>query len=402
MNAMGKRIAIWAVVGTVVALGLVLAFRPQPVLVDMADVHERAILVTVDEEGETRVRDNYVVSAPVTGLLLRSDLQAGDAVSAEETIVARIEPHNPTLLDPRSRAEAQAALLAAEAARELASAELEQARANMQFAAAELKRARGLVSKNTISERELDEAERAYKTSRASVATARAALEVRDYELQQARARLLSPIDVQRSHDTCECVNVYAPISGRILQVHIESEGVVTIGTPLLELGDAAELEIMVELLSSDAVKVRPGHRVVVEGWGGDQPLAGKVRRIEPFGYTKTSALGIEEQRVKTLIDFVATPAELERLGHGYRVQVRIVLWETGGTLSAPLTALFRDGEDWAVFVDRDGSAQQRTVSLGHDDGIYAQILDGLEGGERVIVNPNQSIRDGVRVHARP
>ena len=401
MSAMGKRVALWASVGTVVIAGLVLAMRPRPALVDLAEVRETEILVTVDEEGETRVRNKYVVSAPVTGLLLRSDLKAGDAVIADETTVARIEPHNPALLDPRSQAEARAAVLAAEAARELAAAELEQARANMQFAAAELKRARGLVTKNTISEREVDEAERAYKSSRAAVATARAALGVRVYELQRARAHLLSPSEVQRSAAACECIDVLAPVSGRILQVHIESEGVVRIGTPLLDLGDPGELEIMVELLSSDAVKVRPGHRVIVEGWGGEQPLRGTVRRVEPFGYTKISALGIEEQRVKTLIDFTAAPPELARLGHGYRVQVRIVLWESAATLAAPLTALFREGQDWAVFAENDGRAVKRQVNVGHNDGIYAQILSGVQRGERVIVNPGESVRDGVRIVAR-
>jgi len=398
---MVKRSAIWAAIGTLVAVGLVLAFRPQPVLVDLAEIHERAILVTVDEEGETRVRDNYLVSAPVTGLLLRSDLKAGDPVIADETVVARIEPHNPALLDPRSRAEAQAAILAAQATRELASAELDQARATMQFAASELRRARGLIDKNTISERELDEAELAHQTALASVATARAALEVRDYELQLAKAHLLSPTDVQRPRGECNCITVTAPTTGRILQMHVESEGVVQIGAPLLSIGDASELEIAVELLSSDAVQVRPGHRVIIEGWGGEQPLRGKVRRIEPFGYTKISALGIEEQRVKALIDFAASTQELARLGHGYRVQVRIVLWESAAELSAPLTALFREGQDWAVFVANDGLAVKHRVGVGRNDGIYSQILEGLTNGDRVIVNPSESIRDGVRISAR-
>lgn len=401
MSAMGKRVAVWATLATMVTLGLLLAFRPQPVLVDVTAAREREMLVTVNEEGETRVRNKYVVSAPVTGLLQRSDLKAGDDVIADQTIVARIQPHDPTLLDPRSQAEAQAAVLAAEAARELASAELEQARANMQFAAAELRRARGLALKNTISEREVDEAERAYKTGRAVVGTARASLEVRDHELQRARAHLLSPADVQRSRDTCECVNVMAPVTGTILQLHIESEGVVQIGTPLLDLGDPEQLEIMVELLSSDAVKVRPGDRVILEGWGGEKPLPGTVRRIEPYGYTKVSALGIEEQRVRALVDFDTPPGDLERLGHGYRVQARIVLWESASTLAAPLTALFRDGGQWTVFVEREGRAVKRQVEVGQNDGIHAQIVNGLQSGDRVVVNPSESVRDGVRIEAR-
>jgi HlyD family secretion protein len=194
---------------------------------------------------------------------------------------------------------------------------------------------------------------------------------------------------------------VLAPVSGRILQLHVESEGVVQIGTPLLDLGDASELEIMVELLSGDAVKARPGQRVIVEGWGGTHPLTGTVRRVEPYGYTKISALGIEEQRVKTLIDFSSSLLELEQLGHGYRVQVRIVLWESAVALSAPLTALFRNGEQWAVFVESEGLAVQRRVNVGRNNGIYAQILEGLQPGERVVVNPSDSVRDGVRIEAR-
>ncbi len=181
----------------------------------------------------------------------------------------------------------------------------------------------------------------------------------------------------------------------------MESEGVVQIGTPLLDIGDADQLEIMVELLSSDAVKVRPGNRVIIEGWGGENPLRGQVRRIEPYGYTKVSALGIEEQRVKTLIDFDTSPEVLERLGHGYRVQARIVLWESASTLAAPLTALFRDGENWAVFMQRDGRAVKRQVDVGKNDGVYAQILNGLQSGDEVVVNPSEHVRDGVRIEAR-
>lgn len=400
MSATSKRIVVWACVVLLLAVGLVLAFRPQPALVDLAEVRNREMLVTVDEEGETRVRDKYVVSAPVTGRLLRSRLRAGDAAVAGETVVARIEPQDATLLDPRSLAEARAALRAAEAARELATAELEQAQVNLAFAAAELQRARGLARNDTISQREVDEAERAHKAGRAAVDTARAALSVREHELQRARAHLLSPADPPH-RDACECVTVLAPVSGRILQLHVESEGVVQIGTPLLDLGDAQALEIVVELLSGDAVKVRADDRVIVEGWGGDQPLAGRVRRVEPYGYTKVSALGIEEQRVKTLIDFTAAPEEFARLGHGYRVQVRIVLWESDAALTAPLTALFREGDAWAVFVMDDGRAAKREVAIGRRDGLHAQILDGLRAGDRVVVNPSESVRDGARIEAR-
>ena len=400
MSAITKRIIIWSLVVLLITTGLLLALRPQAVLVDLAEVQNRSMLVTVDEDGETRVRNRYTVSAPVTGLLLRSGLKAGDAVVAGQTTVARIQPHDPSLLDPRSAAEAQAALAAAQAARDLAVAELEEARANLNFASIEQKRARELIHNNAISKREVDEAQRSYQTSRAAVATAYAALQVREHQLSQARARLLSPADVALQRENCECVSVAAPVSGRILQQHVESEGVVQIGAPLMDLGNPDDIEVMVELLSNDAVKVNQGDRVIIDGWGGGQSLSGSVRRIEPYGYTKISALGIEEQRVKVLIDF-DDASQAERLGHGYRVQVHIVLWQSDSTLAAPMTALFRVDDQWAVFIEHNGQALQRMVRTGRNDGIYTQIIDGVEQGQRVVVHPGEQVREGVRLQAR-
>lgn len=396
-----RRIVFWSLLGIPLAVGLVLAFWPKPVPVDLVLAARGPLIVTVDDEGETRVRDVFLVSAPVAGRLLRIESEVGDAVIAEDTVVAEIQPIDPIFLDPRSEAQARAAVRAAEAAKTLAQAELEEAQAWYEFAQAELERARRLSRTDVISERELDEAERAYKTRKAAVATAQAALQVSSFELERARAALLSPVETQRIRDSCACISIHAPVDGRILRILHESEGVVTAGEPLLEIGDPRDLEIAVDLLSSDAVKVESGQRVIIEGWGGEQSLQGRVRRVEPFGFTKISALGIEEQRVNAIIDFTSPAKKWSRLGHGYRVQVSVVVWEDQNVLKVPLTALFRDGADWALFVEENGRARLRQVTVGQRTDFEAQIVAGLAEGERVIEHPSDRVMDGVRIIER-
>ncbi|MDH3472913.1 MAG: HlyD family efflux transporter periplasmic adaptor subunit [Rhodospirillales bacterium] len=396
-----RRFLLWGVLAFAVVAGLVYAFWPRPVPVDLADAARGSLVVTVDEEGETRVRDVFVLSAPVTGRLRRIESEAGDEVVAGETVVARIEPADPSFLDVRSESQARAAVHAAEAAKALAHAELTEADAELEFAQAELERARRLIRTDTISQRALDDAERVFKTRGAAVATAEAALSMRAFELDQARAQLVSPVQTQELHGVCECVDIPSPVSGRILRLLRESEAVVEMGEPLVEIGNPGDLEIVADLLSSEAVKVEPGQRVVIDEWGGRTPLAGLVRRVEPYGFTKVSALGIEEQRVNVIIDFSDPPERWRRLGHGYRVEVRIVLWEGRDVLKVPLTALFRDGERWAVFVEEDGRARRRHVVLGHRTGLEAEITSGLEGGARVVLHPSDRIVDGIGLAAR-
>jgi HlyD family secretion protein len=333
--------------------------------------------------------------------MLRIEAEAGDEVIANETVIAEIEPVDPTFLDFRSEAQAQAAIRAAESARTLAQAEVDQAAAELEFARAEVERARELIVDNTISRRELDDAERNHKTAKAAYATTLAGLQVRNFELERARAELLSPAEVRLKRGDCECVPISAPVDGRVLRVLQESEGVVPAGEPLLEIGDPADLEIVVDLLSADAVRVAAGQRVVIEGWGGETPVAGRVRRVEPFGFTKISALGIEEQRVNVIIDFTSPREQWQRLGHGYQVDLRIVLWEGVDVVKLPLTALFRDGDQWAVFVESGGRAQHRHVEIGRRNGLEAEITGGLEVGERVIMHPSDKVIDGIRVTGR-
>ena len=306
-------------------------------------------------------------------------------------------------LDLRSKAQAEAAVDAADAARALAEAELEEAEAELDFAATEVERARRLISNNTISRRTLDDAERAFKTRRAALARATSALRMRDFELAQAKAQLVSPTEtlaMHGEHDACECVPITAPVSGRILSVVHESEGVVEAGHPLAEIGDPRDLEIVVDFLSPDAVQVRPDQRVIIEEWGGSS-LNGRVRRLEPAGFTKTSALGIEEQRVNIIVDLEGPPEDWQLLSHGYRVEARIVLWEGDGVLKLPLTALFRDGDQWAVFVDDVGTAQRRPVEIGQRTGLEAEVIDGLDEGEQVVLHPSDRVAEGVRIQAR-
>jgi HlyD family secretion protein len=252
-----------------------------------------------------------------------------------------------------------------------------------------------------ISPRELDDAELTYRTRRAALNTARAGHDMRLFQLERARAELLSPADTEARHGVCACIALRSPVTGRILRVLQESEGVVAAGTPLVEIGNPRDLEVIVDLASPDAVKVEPAQRVIIEGWGGHKSLEGRVRLVEPFGYTKVSALGIEEQRVNVVIDLVSPTDDWARLAHGYQVDVRIVLSAAERALTLPLTALFRDGDAWAVFVDSDGRAERRRIDIGRRNGVAAEIVGGLNEGERVVLYPSDRVVDGARIAAR-
>ena len=385
-----------------VAGALVFAFWPQPIAVDLAAVTNGPMRVTVDEEGRTRVKEVYVVSAPIAGRVLRIDAHVGDLVAAGDTVLATIMPSEPEFLDVRSLAQAEAAVRAADAGRDIAVANVARAEAELEFAEAEWSRAQALAERGNISRSSLDRAALEVKTRQADLATSRAALDVRLFELETANARLIAPRQTDIGPDAVSCcVPVSAPVSGRILKVMHESESVVAAGTPLLEVGDPSDLEIVVELLSTDAVRVAEGADVMIEAWGGDAQLPGRVRRIEPYGFTKVSALGIEEQRVNVIIEFTGQPEAWRRLGHGFRVEVRVVVWQADDIVTVPLGALFRNGDAWAVFVAEIGRARIRAVSIGQRNGRVAQILDGLEVGERVVLHPSDRVHNDARVIAR-
>ncbi len=391
---------IWGGFGLAIALGLAYAFKPQPVLVDIVTLERGPMMVTLDEEGETRVRDVYVLSAPLAGRAQRIDAEVGDAVRAGETVVAQIQPTDPSFLDRRSRAQAEAAEKAASAAMTLARAELDQAEAELDFAESELERARRLRSESAIAERALDLAENAFRVRQAAVNMARSALEMREFELENARAQLVSPVDGAGDGEICDCVPITSPVDGRILEVIHKSEGVVQPGQALVEIGNPADLEIAADFLSADAVQIEPGQQALIEDWGGE-PLEGTVRRVDPAGFTKVSALGIEEQRVNVIVDFDVSAEDRRRLSHGYRVEVRVVLWQDDDALKLPLTALFRDGERWAVFVEEKGRASLRHIEIGQRNGVEAEIVGGVEAGMKVVRHPSDQVSDGVLIEAR-
>lgn len=396
-----RRILFWTPFAVLLAAGLVWLFRPQPVPVDIVTAQRGPMRVTVDEEGETRVRDAFVVSAPVAGFKERIDLKVGDPVTANETVLASIVPSSPEFLNPRSQMQAQATVKAAEASLKLAQANVRRAQAEFDYAQSELARARRLARSGNISESALDSAQRALETRQAALEESQAQIGVREYELEHARAALVAPGETRPDPGQCGCVRVYSPIDGRVLRIPSESEGVVPAGAELAEIGNPADLEIVVDLLSSDAVKVSPGQPVVIDDWGGDQPLAGVVSRVEPYGFTKVSALGIEEQRVNVIVDIKSPHEEWKNLGHGYRVEARIILWQSNDALSVPFAALFRRGEDWAVFKVENGLARTRVVKVGRQNGIRAQILDGLKQGDRIVLHPSGRVSEGTEVVQR-
>jgi HlyD family secretion protein len=394
-----RRLAIWGVLLALLAAGIAYAFRPQPVLVDLAFAEVGMLRVTVDEEGETRVRDVYTLYAPLSGKLLRIKADAGDAVQADLTELARIEPASPPFLDVRAEAEQRAVIDAAKAARDLTNAEVERAQADLEFAVGELARARRLIEHEAVSQRILDDAVRAHHVATANLATAKAALNMRENELVQARTRLLTRQEIEQRGEVCECVPVTAPVSGVVLRILRRSEGVVEAGAPLLEIGDPVRLEIVADLLSEDAVRIEPGQKALITGWGGPE-LAATIRRIEPFGRTKVSALGIEEQRVDVVLDLTGSPERWRRLGHGFRVDVAVILFE-GKVLKLPLGALFRNGSGWAVFTVEERIARLRSVEIGARNSLEIEIASGLTAGQRVVLYPGDRIDDGVAVVER-
>ncbi|GEK72788.1 MULTISPECIES: efflux RND transporter periplasmic adaptor subunit [Halomonas] len=399
MDVKGRRGLLWGTLLALLAVGIGVALRPQPVPVDLAIAEVAPLRVTVDEEGMTRVREVFTLDAPVAGRLRRIDVDAGDPVEADRTVLATIDTAPPALLDARRLAEQRAALEAARSTRDLAAAERERAAADLAFARRELDRARRLAEEQSLARRALEDAERAFRVASAELTRSEAALAVREHELERAAVQLLSPLELEARQASCECVTVTSPTHGVVLRVLRRSAGIVGAGTPLMEIGDPADLEVVVDLLSEDAVRVSPGQAAILGGWGGPE-LAARVRRIEPLGVTRVSALGIEEQRVDVVLDLSDPPARWERLGHDYRVDVGIVLFE-GEVLQVPLGALFRDGDDWAVFVADDGEARRQTVTIGARNDLAVQIRDGLEAGQRVIRYPGERVSDGSAIVER-
>lgn len=384
-----RRLLPAAAIAAVLAL-LVWVFLPQRLVVETAPVARGDLTVRIEAEGEARIREVAVVSAPIAGLLQRVTLHPGDDVTAGQA-VARIGPVAPYLLDARARAVAKASAAAAAAAVELARSQLVQAEAALDFATTEAARARALFARAALAERLLDDAVLAERTAEAAAASARANLAMRESEKQSADAMLE---DGSAAGALC-CVEVKAPVAGRILRVVTEDEQVVQSGTPIIEIGDTRNLEVVAHVLSRDAVEIAEGAEATITGWGGAD-LAATVQRVEPSATTRISALGIEEQRVEVLLTLRDAPPPT--LGHGFRTVARITVNEARNVPRVPIAALFRAGGDWAVYTVQDGHAVLRPLALGTRNEDYAEIVDGLAEGETVILHPAADMADGARV----
>lgn len=395
-NVQWRRRLVLGLLAVLVAWGLFQGFRPQAVEVDMGTASRAALRVTLEQEGRTRVLDRYVVTAPVTGHARRLRFEVGNAVE-RGAILVELEPLRAEALDPRRRAEAQARIAAAESGVSAAEQRAKAAASGAELAQTELQRVRALRLQGHVSAAAEDRAASEVQRSAADMRSAQFAVITARHELEAARTTL----KYAGSASSTELVTVRAPVAGRVLKIAHKSEGTVASGQPLVEIGDPAALEVEVDLLSADAVRIHPGTRVVFERWGGEGALEGVVRVIEPTGFTKVSALGVEEQRVWVIVAFSSPATQWQRLGDGYRVEASFIVWEGKDILQIPASALFRDGDGWAAFVVEQGKAVKRRVEIGQRTGLSAQVVSGIQVGERVINHPDDRVREGVSVVAR-
>ncbi|MEP9389951.1 HlyD family efflux transporter periplasmic adaptor subunit [Mesorhizobium sp. KR9-304] len=401
MRTISMKRTVGAVALGVLAAGAVWFAWPRPIAVDLATATKGPMEVTIDDEAKTRVRHVYVVSAPIAGKVLRISppRHVGDQVTVDETM-AVMQPTVPSFHDARTHEELQAALAATEAAMTLAEAETRRIEAALRFSRTELQRAEALARTEAISAKVLSKARFDVETNEAALASAKAQVEVRRNERAGVAARLSEPSGALPQSDPACCIQIRAPVTGSVLKIIQESEAVVQAGAPLIEIGDPRDLEIVADLLSTDAVRIKPGAPVRIDGWGGS-PIRGRVTRVDPAGFVKVSALGIEEQRVRTIIDFVDAPEAWPQLGHDYRVIVHVTIWSAQDVLMVPVAALFRKGEDWAVFAVRDGAARASAIKIGQRNGRMAEVQSGLAAEDRVVLHPSDRVKDGVTVAER-
>jgi HlyD family secretion protein len=388
-----------AILGLIVAVaGIAWSMRPRPVPVETATVTKGRFVASVDEDGKTRVRERYVVAAPLAGRLTRIRLKVGDRVGVDD-VVATVVPSPVPFLDQRSRREAEERLGAAEATLERTQAATERAKAQADQAKTELDRTRTLAERGASTTQALERAELAMRVADRDLRVADFLHHAAEHEINQARALLARYQDGANS--ASDAWNVSAPVPGVVLKVTQESETIVQPGTPLVEIGDPRDLEIVVDVLSTDAAEIRPGAEVVIEHWGGQEVLSGRVRRVEPAAFTKVSTLGVEEQRVNVLVDISSPPEQWAGLGDAFQIDTRITVFTQDDAIVVPTGALFRRGETWNVYVVKDGRAQDREIKLLRRSSRFAAAVAGLAPGERVIVYPSDRIAAGVRVEVR-
>jgi len=440
-----KRLLVWGVAAGVLAF-IVYGFLPKPVSADLDRVVRGALQVTVNEDGKTRIKDRYTIASPLAGHLLRVELEPGDSVEAWKTLVARLEPDLPQVLDSRLLAQAETKVHLSELTLKKTALSEQTAQKAMLTAQSQLTRIQNLREKNASSQEALELAELDDIRRKEEYAAAKLAVDIARFELEWARLALLEiqPKSVDapngnedrhaggseqpketssqgenshgelrldyRSPDSPEVsvlpsgkrsFEVFAPISGRVLRRFKESATPITLGTPIVEIGDPKRLELEIDVLSSDAVQIPPSAKVVIQAWGGAEPLHGIVRLVEPAAFTKISALGVEEQRVYVIVDLIDPIEKRQTLGDGYRIEAEIILWEGQEILKVPTSALFRKGTEWAVYKVEQGQARLQLVKIGHRNGLEAEVIGGLGENDLVVIHPSDLIKEGVSISVR-
>lgn len=391
-----RRIFVISIV-VIVAVLLVYGFLPKTRDVDIVSVTRGPLQITIEEEGRTRLKDRFTISAPTVGYLRRINAKVGDAVKKGQ-IVAVLEPLQSQALDPRSRATAEAAVISADATLKAATEREKVTAADAAYLEQRQERLKALYDKGSISKDQFDQINSEAQKARALQLSAVAEVNVAKAERERAKITLRNFSSVKGEGNS---VSVASPVNGIVFRIYRESEGAVNIGEPLMDLGDSRDLEVRVEVLSSDAVKIKKGTQVLFKRWGNDEPLTGEVRLIEPAGFTKISSLGVEEQRVLVLADITSSPEQWNVLGDGFRMEAHFIIWEGENILQIPASALFRQGKDWAVFAAENGRARKRVVEIGQRNGLAAQIISGLKENEQIIAYPDDSISEGTKIKQR-
>ncbi len=385
-----------SVIIIVIIVATVYGFMPKPVEVDLVRIERGPLQVAIEEEGRTRLKERFVVSAPVSGYMTRNSLKVGNSIRKGQ-LLTLLEPIRSQPLDRRTREEGNAALRAAQAGHKATEEKERAARADVEYLEKRLERINNLYLKRYVAKDQLDQVEAEAKKGKAVQLAARSAAEAAHFELERTKAAL-QDVASETKGEKRETVRLLSPIDGTVFKVYRQSEGPIGVGEPIMEIGDVRSMEVRVEVLSSDAVRISKGTKAIFRRWGGEGTLAGVVRIVEPAGFSKISSLGVEEQRALAIADIVSPPETWRALGDGYRLDASFIVWEKEGVLQAPQGALFRSGQNWAVFVEESGKARKRAVEIGRRNGLAAEVVSGLKEGERVIAHPDDAVKDGVRI----
>jgi len=383
----------------IVVILLVYGFLPGAQQIDLITVVRGPLRITIEEEGRTRLKERFTISAPTAGYMRRINDKVGDPVKNGQ-IVATLEPLPSQALDPRSRATAEAAVSSAEASLKAVAERERVTMADAGYIEKRLERLKALFAKGSISKDQFDQIDSEAQKVRALQRSTAAEVNVAKSELERAKITLQNFTAIKRNGKQ-EAIQVVSPVDGVVYKIYHESEGAVNMGEPLMDVGNTGNLEVRVEVLSSDAVKIRQGTEVLFKRWGNDEPLTGRVQRVEPAGFTKVSSLGVEEQRVLVIVDITSPPEKWRALGDGYRMEAHFIIWEGKNILQVPASAIFRLGSKWAVFVEEKGKARRRVVEIGQRNGLAAEILSGLKENEMVVVYPDDSINEGTKIRQR-